>query len=262
MKNKIIIVDLDGTVLHSDESITNYTIDAIKMCQRRGAKIVVATSRSRKSAKKYYDLLTPDALITCGGATAVVGDKIIHEALLDSKLAKTYIKKCLPLNDVDFIRVSGELEDYTNNPQLISGEMEYGHYKKTSFDLTVEQRVEKITICSKNITEVEKIFGCDSHCALVLSYAGECFHKLTHAEATKESALKKILSYWGSNNEHCIAFGNDDADINMLLMCGIGVAVRNATKNLKSIADIICEDNDNDGVASYLMEYYSQLKAK
>ena len=49
-----------------------------------------------------------------------------------------------------------------------------------------------------------------------------------------------------------VAFGDDYADIGMLKMCGIGVAMGNAVQEVKDVADDITLSNEEDGVAAYL----------
>ena len=48
------------------------------------------------------------------------------------------------------------------------------------------------------------------------------------------------------------AFGDDYADIGMLQISGIGVAMGNAIDDVKKISDIVIESNDENGIALYL----------
>jgi hypothetical protein len=49
-----------------------------------------------------------------------------------------------------------------------------------------------------------------------------------------------------------VAFGDDFADIGMLKLCGVGVAMGNAIDEVKTIADCVIGDNDHNGIANYL----------
>ena len=49
-----------------------------------------------------------------------------------------------------------------------------------------------------------------------------------------------------------VAIGNDNNDLSMIQMAGIGVAVENATSELKKVANYITNSNDDDGVAEFL----------
>ena len=53
-----------------------------------------------------------------------------------------------------------------------------------------------------------------------------------------------------------MAFGDDLADMGMLKMCGIGVAMENAVDEVKAMADIVIGTNDEDGIAAFLQERF------
>ena len=53
-----------------------------------------------------------------------------------------------------------------------------------------------------------------------------------------------------------MAFGDDLADMGMLKMCGIGVAMGNAVDEVKAMADIVIGTNDEDGIADFLEERF------
>ena len=56
----------------------------------------------------------------------------------------------------------------------------------------------------------------------------------------------------GIITDDIIAFGDDYADIGMLKLCGVGVAMGNAIDEVKVIADYVIGDNDHDGIANYM----------
>lgn len=67
----------------------------------------------------------------------------------------------------------------------------------------------------------------------------------------KGVAINKILDYYQLTKEEAMAFGDGNNDIEMLEAVGRGVAMKNASLELKSIADDICDDVANDGIYSY-----------
>lgn len=78
------------------------------------------------------------------------------------------------------------------------------------------------------------------------------WYKFTKAGITKERAIKTICSVCNIDLEDIIAFGDDFADIGMLKLCGVGVAMGNAIDEVKEIADIVIGTNDEDGIAEFL----------
>lgn len=61
-----------------------------------------------------------------------------------------------------------------------------------------------------------------------------------------------MCDYLGIRTEEIIAFGDDYADIGMLQLCGIGVAMGNADETVKNAADVVINSSDEDGIAEYL----------
>lgn len=259
MKIKMIVTDLDGTLLYNDESLPEESINVINRCREKGALFVIATSRSISSLKRIIDMLRPDAIISSGGANAICGNNIIYDAMFTEEDSNILIKQCISDREIEYIRVIGEKIDLTNNPSIDFGEMEYGHYKRTDFKVIPKQRISKITICSSNIEHVSEKFKMDKRCCVIISYSGNNYHKLAHSKATKEDALLEVAKHFGLGFKDILSFGDDTSDINMLCRSEIGVAVSNAKQNVKDVANDICDSNDNKGVIKYLSDNFGFL---
>lgn len=255
MDLKLIAVDLDGTLLHTDETLSQSNVDALKLWQDKGAKIVIATSRSLPSSRKLIDTLHADAVVYAGGARAVIGDDLVYEALFLPEQSTDIIQRCLKEPSVNYLRVNGENNDWSNNPGLADGSLEFGHYRKTDFFNIPAQRTYKFTICSQNLPRLKTLFKHEPDYDLTPSYAGDDLHKLTHAKASKEAALTQLISCFGLTWNNVLSFGNDGSDCGMLCLSGCGVAVGNATADAKAASDAVCASNDEDGVAAYLLEH-------
>ena len=68
---KIIIVDLDKTLLHTDKTLSEYTINVLNECKKHGFKIMVATARPLRTAIQYCDLIDFDAMVVSNGARII-----------------------------------------------------------------------------------------------------------------------------------------------------------------------------------------------
>jgi hydroxymethylpyrimidine pyrophosphatase-like HAD family hydrolase len=75
-----------------------------------------------------------------------------------------------------------------------------------------------------------------------------------HRDATKAKAVAAVANYLDIEQTEIVAFGDDANDIDLLQYCGVSVAVSNAINEVTAVADHICDDNDNDGVAKWLEE--------
>ena len=74
--------------------------------------------------------------------------------------------------------------------------------------------------------------------------------------ASKGSGVQWLLQRLGIDPERCMALGDGENDVEMLQLCGLGVAVGNAGEAAKAAADVVLErSNDEDGVAHAIEEY-------
>mgnify|MGYP003300629916 CR=1 FL=1 len=64
-------MDLDRTLLHTDKTLSAYTVKVLKKCQKRGINIMVATARPERETKQYSDLIDFDAMVASNGARII-----------------------------------------------------------------------------------------------------------------------------------------------------------------------------------------------
>lgn len=249
---KMIITDLDETLLHSDKSISDYTISVLEKCRAKGIKIVFATARSTKAASKMLAQFTPDIFIGYGGAMALAGERVIHRSAISADISTKLINDCLKETDIIQILATNEDVFYTNkiNPE----DKQMSHYQ--SFDFSSDNTISylKISVISSNNELVEKI-AADYPMLDFFRYKGEELYRFANPNAVKWSAIKAVSDFYNISTDTFVAFGDDKNDLEMIKKCGIGVAVENALDEVKDVAKYICGANNNDGVAKWLGKY-------
>jgi len=82
---------------------------------------------------------------------------------------------------------------------------------------------------------------------------------IMHKEATKSKEVAALVAHWGIKQSEILAFGDDVNDADLLKYCGVSVAMDNAVEEIKTIADYICDTNENDGVARWINDYMRGL---
>lgn len=93
----------------------------------------------------------------------------------------------------------------------------------------------------------EKLPKCDC-----IRFSDGFWYKFTKKNVTKENAILRITEVCGFGIDSIIAFGDDYADIGMLELCGVGVAMGNAIDEVKDKADIVIGANDDEGIADFI----------
>jgi len=249
---KMIITDLDETLLHTDKSISEYTISILEKCRLNGIKIVFATARSTQSASKMLKQFTPDIFIGYGGALVLANEKVIHRADISSDISSNLINDCLKDPDIMHVLATNENVSYTNktNPE----DKRMSHYQAFDFSTNKDISYLKISIISDNDKAVEKIAAAYPMLDF-LHYKGENFYRFANKNAVKWEAIKAVADFYNLNTNTLVSFGDDMNDLEMIKNCGISVAVENALAEVKNVAKYICETNNNDGVAKWLEKY-------
>ena len=88
---KLLLFDLDGTLLQSNKTISARTLSALKQCREKGILIGVSTSRSEQNSLVYLNELRPDILISSGGALVKYGTEYIYKAEFSATETKAMI---------------------------------------------------------------------------------------------------------------------------------------------------------------------------
>lgn len=250
---RMILTDLDGTLLRTDKTVSELSLKAFELCRQRGIMIAVATARSEQSAGKYLELLKPDAVISNGGATVSCGGKNIHKALMNAETVNGIIQMCKDYtNGAGEITVEAEDGYYWNYKERPDPLSDYGYAVYSDFE-SFYRAAYKITAELEKEEYAEKIAAAYPECSY-LSFRGEKWRRFALRGADKASAARKLCEYMGISLEDTAAFGDDGNDAEMLEICGIGVAMGNAVQSVKAAADFVCASNDEDGAARFILE--------
>lgn len=249
---KIIFLDLDGTVLHSDKSVSERTANTLYQCRTRGIRVAVATARSEKAAARFIDAICPDAVISNGGARVRVGEKTVFESLISADISDSIVKMLRGEAESAVITVETERGYYVSWEKSESSD--YAHAQHWDFSRPLGQAAYKITVELPDRKIAESCAEMHPECAMIPFSDGR-WYRFASREATKLNAVRAIAEYYGTDVGDTAAFGDDYNDIDMICGCGVGVAMGNAIDELKSAADFVCGTNDCDGVALWLEEH-------
>lgn len=252
---KLILLDLDGTLLHSDRSISEYTLQILEKCKSMGILIGISTARGESNAKCFISKVKPEIVISSGGALVRYKDDYIFSSAFSAEEATTLINTSRLLTEgqceITVDTQNGHYWNYKIDPLEMYpdwGEAiytDYSDFNEVSLKLCVETA--DADIAQKIAMSIEDC----NHARF-----SDCnWYKFTKADATKEKAIREISKVLGIAFKEIIAFGDDFVDIEMLKICGKGIAMENAIEEVKQIADDVTSSNDKDGVATYLEKH-------
>ena len=254
MEAKILLFDLDGTLLRSDKTISEYTLQVLQQCREKGFLIGVSTSRSEANSLQFIDKLNPEIVISSGGALVKYQNQHIYKAEFSPQETREMIRLAREICGADCeITVDTLNEHYWNykiDPNSYDASWggsiytDYADFDKASLKMCVEIHDSALA------TELANRF---TDCDCVKFTDGD-WYKVAKRTATKEAAIQRLCEVCKLSTDAIIAFGDDLVDIGMLQLCGTGVAMGNALPEVKEAADIVIGSNDEDGIAEYLLK--------
>jgi Cof subfamily protein (haloacid dehalogenase superfamily) len=247
---KMIVMDLDGTLLNKDKKITPYTLSILEKCRKKGIKIALATARSEKSAERCLDLINPDYAILNSGSLVMVGTEIIYKRKLSPETVNGIIAELRKCEKTGEITVETEDTYYVSYDEP-AWHPDYAHGVYYDFSNGLAKAGYKITaeIFDTNTAfNIEKKFP---ECRMTV-FSGEGWHCFTHGDTEKSSALEILAGAVNINLSETVAFGDDYSDLKMIQKCGKGIAMSNGVDVVKLAAHDICGSCEEDGVARWL----------
>lgn len=249
---RLLLFDLDDTLLHSDKTISAYTVKVLGACRERGMLIAFATARGETNIKPFIDLVKPDIVVSSGGAMIRSRGELIDAQTFSGDETAAILTESLRLVGRECLITVDTLDAYYGNyagdaAGMLTG---WGEVRLADFG-AFRERALKICVHLPDDEAASLVAasvpGCDW-----LRFTGSQWYKFTKANVTKGRAAARLSERLGIGAQDMIAFGDDYSDIDMLRYCGTGVAVANAIEEVKAVADVIVASQDEDGPAAYL----------
>lgn len=265
---KIILIDVDGTLLDYENKLPEPAKMAIRQARQNGHKVYICTGRSKAEVYDYIWDIGLDGMIGGNGSYVEDNGEVIMHQLITAEQCK-HVVDWLHDRHLEFylesnsglyasenfevvadpvIKVYCQRKGKENTDQLtvrdVFPEMIYGgelyrdDVNKISFVLSSYQDH------LDSITEFPDLkpgtWGGKGEIAL--------FGDLGVKDITKAHAIDVLLKHLGAKKEDTFAFGDAKVDIPMLEYCGVGVAMGSGGDEIKAMADYVTDDVDKDGL--------------
>ncbi|MCU0497514.1 MAG: Cof-type HAD-IIB family hydrolase [Anaerolineae bacterium] len=257
---KLIVTDLDGTLLTSAHQMTERTEQALKAAINQGVKVVLATGKTRHSGNdiiQRLNLTTPGIYLQ-GISVHYPDNSVKHQQQLDVKVLRRVITFAED-RGFEVVAYSGtRILAARKNPATQDLHTKY-HEPEPEIVGSLHNLIGTTTINKLLIIKLgdpRKITALrwqlskqlDSKEARLVQALPDMLEILP-PNASKGAALKTLLRELDIKPEEVLAIGDAENDLEMIQMAGIGVAVGNAIDKLKSVANYVVASNDEDGVA-------------
>lgn len=261
MKYKLLVLDVDGTLLNNQRELTKHTIETIRKVQQIGVKIALASGRPTYGIlpiAKALELGTYDGYIISYNGAQVLSAKtgeILFERNIDP-LMTPYLEKKAIKKDMVIAYYDGDevVSTDTSNP-YVQEEAKMNGMKLRQVDqisMTVEDWPSEVMLFSDN---EEALVGLEEHMQRHLNGVMDTIHsnpymlEVVGYQVGKSYAMSALVQKIGIEMDEVIAIGDGEADVNMIQMAGTGIAMGNATEGVRRCADFTTLTNDEDGAA-------------
>lgn len=275
MVYRLLALDIDGTLLKSNNRLERDTKDAIDYAKEKGAIVTLVSEREfltankvAKALKLNYPIIAHNgAFVSTSLDDPIYTSKIEHEVLLQLvEFLETY--KC-------HIRFSNERLSVGNRPKhknllarMTIGISEPLFYPVTFVDSLSDHLHENnesatdltVELYNDEMAELKEGLK-DFFPSIHVQQKDEQQLILTNANTSKYNGLSFLTNYLGISMLDTIAVGDGLEDLEMIEKAGLGVAMRNAPKVIKEKADWVTRSNNMNGVGYMAREVFrKQLK--
>lgn len=253
---KAVFFDIDGTLLsHTTRTIPDSTIKALALLREKGIKVFIATGRSI-NAISHIEHLEFDGYVTFNGGCCVAKDKSV---LFKQALDPQDIQQLLNYTTSQPLNFSLLYEDchFVNEatPEMIN--------MYTYLNLPVPPLVDRnnpdiCNILQANIllpSEDEPDFMNNIMPNSTATRWAPHSADINPKGISKKVGIEVFCEHFGFHISETMAFGDGGNDIEMLKHSGIGIAMGNATDEVKAVADYVTDDIDNDGIWNALVYF-------
>jgi Cof subfamily protein (haloacid dehalogenase superfamily) len=260
----LIALDLDGTLLTDEKTISPKTKTTIAKAREQGHIVCISTGRPYRASIQYYqDLMLDTAIVNFNGAFVHHPfDKSFgtYHSPLDLKTAKTVIETCEAFNvsnimveiiDDFYLRHFDEVFVET----FLAGQTPVDHGNLLHI-LKDDPTCVLIHPQDHHVSQLRELLK-DAHAEVIDQRVwGAPWNviEIVKAGMNKAVGLKKVANFYNIPKERVIAFGDEDNDFEMIEWAGQGVAMENGIDQLKRLANSVTLSNEADGVAVYLEE--------
>lgn len=255
---RLILVDLDGTLLHTDHSLSPRNASALERATAAGAKVVVATGRPARLLEPIREQLSTSIALCYNGAIVLKLStlRVIDAHLLEGHIFK-YAVETVRAKGLEFI-VAAE-----GTPDIgIRGEMGFREgyaMPRGSLEEITNQGIVKglVRVPLDQFDAVWDAFSTGFPGQIEVTRSGiPGLIEVSAAGVSKGGVIAGLAEQWGIDASEAIAFGDMPNDLEMFRWAGWSVAMGNAEPEVKLAASEVGADHNEDAVAQVLERWF------
>lgn len=266
-----IVLDLDGTLLNDEHTLSDRNKDAIKKAMEQGVKVIIATGKTRTGAESVIATLNLDTPgVYVQGLILYNADGTVRQELaLDATVARHAIQHAESMG-FDVVAYSGNRLICKRVEDSIAKIVDFGEPQPEAIGSLINHvnslKMNKLIVLGGNQRKMKALrWQLEQQIGGKVSFTDGGV--LTSLEILpkgtgKGQGVKTLLRQLAANPENVMAIGDAENDVEMLQVAGFAVAVKNAAEKTKAVADEVVSSNNDDGVAEAIERFVLKDEAK
>lgn len=261
MKYKLLVLDVDGTLLNDEREISKRTLAALLKVQQMGVRIVLASGRptyGQMPLAKTLELGNYGGFVLSYNGCQIIkaqNGEILFERRINPEMLPYLEKKARKNGFAIFTYHDDTLITDSPDNEYIKNEALLNNLKiirEDEFSTAIDFAPCKCML----VSDKEKaLIGLEQHWEKRLAGTLDAFRsepyflEVVPCGVNKANTLGALLEHLGVTREEVIAVGDGVCDVTMLQLAGMGVAMGHSQDSVKVCADYVTASNEEDGVA-------------
>ncbi|TXD54027.1 MULTISPECIES: HAD family hydrolase [unclassified Polaribacter] len=264
-KVKLVVSDMDGTLLNSKGEISNRFFELFKKLQKRNITFCAASGRQHNSIVSKLDAIKDDIYVIAeNGGVAKKGHKVLLSNFLKPEKVLSLIPVLRELKGTNIVLCCNDAAYIeSKDARFISLFQEYYHSFQVVDDLMeTAKTIPVFKIAVYHFDNSEKfIYPFVKHLndQILLKVSGINWLDISDEKANKGNALREVQQLLNVNKAETMVFGDYHNDIEMMQEADFSFAMKNAHKDITKLAKFSTESNDNFGVERILEKLVRSL---
>jgi Cof subfamily protein (haloacid dehalogenase superfamily) len=268
---RLIVCDMDGTLLDSEKRISGRTLETIREARRKGVVTTICSGRLYLMLGVYVRRLALDVPFIASNGGVIFDPlerKILYQELLPSKDAGELFDFCKQ-NGLDYCalgptggfflpgsRCARRFENYNKLAEETGVEAIPLHLFDSRHENALRVPLHKALVYrdgGKADVLIDDFFTTRS--ILRYTFSDPFVADVAPPEVDKGRGVARLAQIMGIGKEEICVFGDYNNDLPMFREAGLSVAMGNACQEAKDLADVVTSSNDDDGVAEAIRKY-------
>ena len=262
---KAVFIDVDGTLIRSDHSISNATVDTIQKLKEKNILVVLVSARPLSGivtiAEKIGLLNNP--LVSLNGSYISIEGSIVFNSIIKNGVSNSVHEQLQKYNStIIYYQQTQWFSEFKNNntdyeQEITSVPVKIQSLKKTlQYWYNNNTGANKILVISPErvINKIQDDLKQQFINDVNIYTSKSTYLEVINKQASKVNAIKLLMARFNVKREETIAIGDNFNDKEMIEFAGIGIAMGNAPEEVKAIADYKTDTNNNNGVSKALNE--------